>query len=105
MRRLRSLLRTDDTLVRIGGDEFVVLAPHATPQDDDALLRRVREPADLGVPSNEPVALSCSVGVVHFPSDGMELAGLLELADRRMYLAKARGGASAEGHDPQALSG
>ncbi|MEJ2291592.1 MAG: GGDEF domain-containing protein [Deinococcales bacterium] len=104
VRRLRAMLRADDTLVRIGGDEFVVLAPHASHEDDDALIRRVSAPADLGLPRDEPLALSCSVGVVHFPSDGTELAGLLELADRRMYLAKARGGAAAEGHDPLMLS-
>jgi diguanylate cyclase (GGDEF)-like protein/PAS domain S-box-containing protein len=104
VRRLRAMLRADDALVRIGGDEFVVLAPHATREDDDALIRRVREPTDLGVPSGEPLALSCSVGVVHYPGDGTELPRLLELADRRMYLAKARGSGAAEGHDPLPLT-
>lgn len=91
--RLRAMLRAGDALVRIGGDEFVVLAPHATEHDDAALVERVTEPADLGVPEHDPVTLSCSVGVAHFPADGVELGELIEVADRRMYHHKAERGA------------
>lgn len=86
--RMRAVLREGDTLVRVGGDEFVVLAPHASPEDDRGLLDRLTAPAAIVVPGSDPVRLSCSVGVVHFPGDGTELKELLELADRRMYLAK-----------------
>ncbi len=88
---LRTVLRAGDTLVRIGGDEFVVLAPHANPGDERALLERVAAPAVIDLPEGDSVRLSCSVGVVHFPGDGTELPELLELADRRMYLAKGSG--------------
>jgi diguanylate cyclase (GGDEF)-like protein/PAS domain S-box-containing protein len=99
--RLRTVLRAGDTLVRVGGDEFVVLAPHASPEDERALLERVAAPAVIDLPESDSVRLSCSVGVVHFPGDGTELPELLDLADRRMYLAKGSGpDAAANGGRP-----
>ena len=86
--RLRAVLREGDTLVRVGGDEFVVLAPHASPEDERSLLARLTAPAAIEAPGSHAVMLSCSVGVVHFPGDGTALKELLELADRRMYVAK-----------------
>jgi len=101
--RLHGVLREGDTLVRVGGDEFVVLAPHASPEDDRVLVARLTAPATVEVPGSDPAWLSCSVGVVHFPGDGTDLKGLLELADRRMYLAKGRsaGVRRGEGFDPR----
>ena len=87
---LQSVLRDGDTLVRVGGDEFVVLAPHAGPEDEHSLVERVAAPAAIDVPGEDPIRLSCSVGAVHFPGDGTELTELLDLADRRMYVAKGR---------------
>lgn len=97
--RLRAVLREGDSLVRVGGDEFVVLAPHASPEDERSLVERLTAPAAIEVPGSAPVRLSCSVGVVHFPGDGVALPELLELADRRMYLAKGHGPEAARAGD------
>lgn len=91
-RRLQSAVRPADTVVRFGGDEFVVVADNVASELDASLLaERIRaalaQPVTLGeleVPS------SVSVGVA--TSDGnADAEQLLSDADAAMYLAKERG--------------
>lgn len=80
------IVRSSDTLARIGGDEFAVILPGA--HGDDA-----RELADLisagvsGGNSDLPPH-SVSVGWAVFPDDGADYATLLRLADLRMMRTK-----------------
>ena len=87
--RLSGVVRPSDTVARLGGDEFVVLVEACTPDSVGALLRR------LEVALAEPVAVedlsllvSASVGVATVTGGQADAAGLLSLADARMYDVK-----------------
>src|SRR5690606_27309446 len=75
---------------RIGGEEFVVLAPDMDAEGALSLAERIREQlrqCDGRV--CEP--LSVSIGIVCAPQGGADLGGLLARADRAMYRAKEAG--------------
>ena len=88
---VRETLRTVDTAVRMGGDEFCVLAPHQTAPSAKLLANRVSLAIDHVEGRAERVAVAVSIGVVACPQHGTEAEPLLELADRAMYQAKAAG--------------
>jgi diguanylate cyclase (GGDEF)-like protein/PAS domain S-box-containing protein len=92
-RRFQGVLRQDESMARMGGDEFVVLAAGA--DQVAAALIAERMLATL----NEPLAamghkfsLAASVGIVLYPLDGKTADDLLQHADVAMYRAKASGG-------------
>lgn len=91
--RLRNSVRSDDTLARLSGDEFVVLLKNVPSAEDAArivqsMLARFQEPFRL---SSGVVPLSASIGFSVFPDDGESAPALLQEADRAMYQVKARG--------------
>jgi len=91
--RLRNILRAQDTLARIGGDEFVLLITGIEkPEESRALLQRVlaevARPVLLG---NEEASVSVSIGVdFYFPGDE-EPHLILHQADQAMYRIKQSG--------------
>jgi diguanylate cyclase (GGDEF)-like protein len=86
---LTDSLRASDTICRIGGDEFVVVAPAESRRDVDELVRkieyRLREPLLL---TGLPTAISASVGFSVFPEDGHTAQALVQRADQAMYRMK-----------------
>jgi diguanylate cyclase (GGDEF)-like protein len=93
-RRMTRVLRSTDTLARIGGDEFVVLLPglrgrELAEQILQRLLDEIARPVVLE--RGDRVGLSASIGMV-LPCDaGQELETWLGQADRAMYRAKHAG--------------
>ena len=93
--RLEQGVRETDTVARLGGDEFIVLqAEPAEPEMARALAERLvaalAEPYDLG--TGEPQrAVTASVGVALFPTDGDDPEILLHNADTALYRAKWAG--------------
>ena len=88
--RLQEGLRQSDSLLRWGGEEFVVVMPGATlAQARQALTRLVG--AGIGQrPDGTP--LTASIGLAERREDGANgLRELIELADRRMYQVKENG--------------
>ena len=86
---LRAHVRPDDLVVRWGGDEFLVVAPGASPQDADALAQRIaRAVRDRSREAGGEVGASVGVAV-----RGREEAwrSVFERADRAMYRAKEGG--------------
>ena len=76
-------------MARMGGDEFVIIAPNMTPdatRDKAALLNALAEQAGRQVCSEG--LLSVSVGVAFYPTDGSDAEQLLAEADKKMYSAK-----------------
>jgi diguanylate cyclase (GGDEF)-like protein len=90
---LEKAFRDSDIVARLGGDEFAVLAPEATCQDQEVILRRLqRKVRDLNTerPNYE---LSISVGVARFdPKRSTSVGELMEEADAAMYQEKRRKG-------------
>ncbi len=96
--RLRSVMRTSDTLARFGGDEFTVLCPEN--HDEQGALRvaerLVEAMADPVVLSSGEIFVSLSVGMALSNGDTESAAVLLRNADVAMYQAKDRGPARIE---------
>ena len=90
--RIVARVRQQDTVARVGGDEFVVLAYVDDPQDAgtlaDALLEVVREPFIAG---GHELRVSTSIGISMYPGDGGNQHDLLTNADAAMYHAKGLG--------------
>jgi diguanylate cyclase (GGDEF)-like protein/PAS domain S-box-containing protein len=93
--RLRSSVRTSDTIGRYGGDEFVILCEDtdadAVTHVTDRILASVKEPLE-GVPAEYPISASIGVALL---DPGAETAvttdGILGLADAAMYQSKNAG--------------
>lgn len=93
-RVLRSATRGRDIVGRFGGEEFVVLLPHATVQDALAVARRIRQGvAVLSVGGHQAriADLTVSIGMSGYPGDGLDLEQVLEAADGALYQAKRDG--------------
>jgi diguanylate cyclase (GGDEF)-like protein len=88
-KRLRGAIRAGDTVARIGGDEFVILASISCSMDSSFLLKKIHEvlsePFNVG---NHYLHVAASIGKSVFPDDGNSLEGLLWKADEAMYLNK-----------------
>ena len=87
---LQRSIRTSDTAARIGGGEFAVLLPGASPEVAEAVIKRVRHnvyKTTLDVRSRM-IRCSVSVGVANYPKDGRDTRDMRSLADRQMYRDK-----------------
>jgi diguanylate cyclase (GGDEF)-like protein/putative nucleotidyltransferase with HDIG domain len=86
---LHEACRENDYVARMGGDEFVIIAPDMAPSavsERALLLTSLAQRAGNEVCGNN--FLSLSVGAAFYPQDGLETEQLLAEADRRMYAAK-----------------
>jgi diguanylate cyclase (GGDEF)-like protein len=88
--RLRSAVRPDDVVARVGGDEFAVMCDHLEDVEDvEAIIERIRaaleRPLDAG---KEVVRLGASVGTAFANGHSDSPEKILDRADRAMYLAK-----------------
>jgi diguanylate cyclase (GGDEF)-like protein len=91
--RLRAVLRETDTVARMGGDEFTVIAPVVhTVEDAISVARKVREAVKevIAVEGRE-LFITASIGIGIYPDDGADAGVLLKNADAAMYRAKAQG--------------
>ena len=89
-RRLQTELRAADTLARVGGDEFVIIASMMTqPQQAADLAARLTvsmaRPFDL---DGRPVEIGVTIGIAVYPSDGGSQETLMHAADTALYRAK-----------------
>jgi diguanylate cyclase (GGDEF)-like protein/PAS domain S-box-containing protein len=92
--RIWSHLRDEDTLCRLGGDEFMALIPNLQHPVEDLkiILHRIisslQTPFDL---SGHEVSVTSSLGIALFPEDGARVGSLMSNADMAMYEAKRAG--------------
>jgi len=101
--RIRETLRKVDSVVRWGGEEFILVLPGADCAECRVVLRRLIQ-AGLGErPDGTP--LTASIGVAELRQDKIRYwKQLLELADTRMYQAKEAGRARTLDSDNQELT-
>ena len=91
--RLRQCVRAGDVIIRMGGDEFVVLFLNLR-SDEEVMMGAARIIEQLGAPiivDQRPLQTSASVGISIFPRDGEDMVELLKHSDTAMYQAKERG--------------
>ena len=88
---LKHTCREYDYVARMGGDEFVVVAPGLTVEAAMNKAHNLRELAkQAGVEVCGENILSLSAGFALYPEDGQDAEALLAEADRRMYLEKQK---------------
>ena len=87
--RLSTLLRSEDTLARQGGDEFTCALPGSGGEEAAQVAERIcaalRQPFEV---YSHTLHISASVGIAVFPSDGVDRETLVRNADTAMYQAK-----------------
>ena len=93
--RLAALVRPEDTLARVSGDEFVILCEDLSdPQDGEELAERITKAfATPFVVADRKISISASVGVAYSGPGGDINYQLVIDADTAMYQAKRKGGA------------
>ncbi len=90
--RLRRTVRSDDTLARQGGDEFMIVAPSTDGAGASALAERINREfrAPFFVQGRE-IYMSLTTGIATYPKDGADLDALVRAADTAMYCCKRDG--------------
>ncbi|MFP5250619.1 MAG: GGDEF domain-containing protein, partial [Acidobacteriota bacterium] len=87
--RMREACRQSDYAARMGGDEFVIVAPNMPPA---LVAERAQVFSALAEQAGREVCgkgfLSLSLGAAFYPADGPDSEQLLAEADRKMYAAK-----------------
>jgi diguanylate cyclase (GGDEF)-like protein/PAS domain S-box-containing protein len=92
-KRLTQCVRAEDTIVRQGGDEFVVILSEITQTRDAANVAEKIRQAILEPFRLDEVEITCSasIGISLYPDDAGDLDTLLKNADAAMYRAKSQG--------------
>jgi len=93
VKRLKGLIRAEDTLSRLTGDEFAILFEDLHTIQDithvaKSILEDFRKPFSL---FEQDLFISCSIGVVIYPEDADNAQDLLKNAENAMYKAKEEG--------------
>ena len=87
--RAQSMLRSTDTLARIGGDEFAVIAPGARGENAQRMAESIRTAVSAHDPLSEGPSPTASIGWAVFPEDGEDFETLMHCADQRMMQLKS----------------
>ena len=102
-RRLQAIARPEDTVARVGGDEFLLMTVRPGHEAVAAaiaqrVLAALNEP--LTLPNDVVVNLSASIGIVLYPEHGHH-AKMIANADAAMYAAKRAGGSTYAFFEPR----
>jgi diguanylate cyclase (GGDEF)-like protein len=100
--RLNAVVRTADTVARIGGDEFVLIGTSvADAEDAAALAARVIDilQAPVRIAAID-IHTSPSIGIAMYPDDGTTIQALLAHADAALYSAKEHGRGNFRRYEP-----
>ncbi|MET0383013.1 MAG: bifunctional diguanylate cyclase/phosphodiesterase, partial [Burkholderiaceae bacterium] len=102
-RRLQAIARPEDTVARIGGDEFLLMCAHpgheaVAASTAQRVLQALNDP--LTLPNKVSVNLSGSIGIVMYPQHG-PASKLIANADAAMYAAKRAGGSTYAFFEPR----
>ena len=91
--RLRKVARKEDTVTRVGGDEFLIVLTSIKDADDAAIAaeRIAKEMENEFVIHGQTFNVSCSIGISMFPEHGCDDETLIKNADAAMYCAKDSG--------------
>ncbi len=93
-RCLEEAVREQDTVARIGGDEFVIILPEVSSRRDvkmigERIAEGFRKPISIG---QKELTVAFSIGMAIYPDDSGDIDGLMRRADEAMYEIKVEGG-------------
>ena len=92
--RLKENTRGEDTVSRLGGDEFIVLINEVREEKDilsvaENLIKKIQAPCDVNTSDlTFSRSIVASIGISIFPKDGATADILVTAADKAMYVAK-----------------
>jgi diguanylate cyclase (GGDEF)-like protein len=97
--RLQAMMRQSDTVVRWGGEEFMVLTRQSSQADAFQLAERIRlgiEKSAFRMPGGQQLKKTVSIGFCHFPflcgdEEKLNWQQVVSMADNALYLAKHNG--------------
>lgn len=94
--RMQHAVRSEDTIARVGGDEFLAVIGTLTAADDAVLVAEKLLQALVAplVFEGRLVKIGASIGIAVYPDHAPDVAGLRRRADLAMYRAKREGGSS-----------
>jgi len=91
-KRLQGACREVDFIARLSGDEFCILVSEGekdyASKAAERCLFEVSQPIELATRKLIP---TCSIGIAHYPRDGLDISTLLKVADTSLYAAKEKG--------------
>ena len=89
-KRLVACIRENDTIARMGGDEFAVILTNITsPNHTKAIAKKIlKSLSDPYIINNQKLYISASIGITQYPGDGRTMNELLKKSDSAMYHAK-----------------
>jgi diguanylate cyclase (GGDEF)-like protein len=98
-RRLQAMMRQSDTVIRWGGEEFLVITRQSGRSDAFALAERIRlsiEQEDFQVAPGQRIRKTISIGFCHYPfvsgnEEKLDWPQVVSMADSALYLAKQNG--------------
>jgi len=91
--RLTGIIRSGDTIARMGGDEFMLLMPElhqsdSTPSIIGKIAGAFEAPFMI---EGHRVSISASIGIALYPDDGLDMEALMRKSDSAMYNIKRHG--------------
>jgi len=92
-KRVRKVMRREDTISRLGGDEFAILAQDLSKGENASALAQkiISSISEVIHIENHTLYLTSSIGISIYPQDGTEPDNLLKNADAAMFKAKDEG--------------
>ena len=102
-RRIRGVLRCEDTTARQGGDEFIVTLPNikqtlGASVVAEKILQALASPYEI---DGHEIHISASIGIALYPDNGADVEMLLNRSDTAMYAAKMAGRDVYRYYDPE----
>ena len=89
---IKCTIRSTDALLRLGGDEFLLILNNVDKEKTESLLERIMESIrNIDYIDNHRVEVSLSIGVASCPADGVTVENLMHASDHAMYQAKKEG--------------